>query len=65
MIAMLAVIETSLLVGRLWCFESGLVLGLLPFAFIGAAVAVAAAKDRRAMRERIPTARVVAMRRAS
>ena len=64
-IALIAVVETSLLVGRLWCFESGLVLALLPFALIGGVVASAAAKDRKATHERIPPARIVAMRRAS
>jgi uncharacterized integral membrane protein len=62
LVVVIAIVESSLLVARLWCFESGLVLGLLPFALVGTVVAIAAGKERRALRDRIPKARLLTRR---
>ena len=65
LLVLITVINVGMLVARLWSVELGLVIAAAPLVLIGALAAICAAVERIWERDRIPRARVVAMRRAS
>jgi len=65
LLVLITVINVGMVVARLWSIDLGLVIAAAPFVLLGALAAICAVIDRMIERDRIPRARVVAMRRAS
>ena len=63
LLAVITVVETSLLIARMFSIGAGVLFAVLPLMLVGGAALWSAAQDARARRVRIPQARV--MRRAS
>ena len=65
LLAVITVVETSLLIARMISIGAGVLFAVLPVVLVAVGAAWGAIADGRAERKRLPQARVVAMRRAS